>query len=466
MPLVSSRKDPDQRVVTATPQAAPAPAPTPLDVNPNPVRLTSVDTRWTPRNALITHIEGSSWIVDYYSQILTADSELSGQQVTANAVFQSYKRVIGMEVKVTSALTTTQDDETKAMKVEGAAMLYPFIIPNEGDMFSADIGQGKLGLFRVTSTVKKSIFQEACYEISYGLVNDNPTFIADLRNKSVETVYFHKDYLTYGQNPLLIKSDAEALVDLEHQYTLVLRNYINRFYSKEFCTFLTPKQSGPTYDHYLNAFIASNFMSSGIVPELYGMKLLNVDNCEELKADNLWTALSLRDVGLINTVFKRAGLATFHSFSMDPMLESIRWSGFHHLVYPLDPVETVDSSLAFAPAKPAIVAALRSSYGDSPAPTNIPTPVAMNLRGVFAPDAQVTALVTVDDYYVLSQKFYTGSAQMSVLESIAWQYLRREKLDFAQLLEMSKLYHSWGMLEQFYYVPMLLLFIRSAMKGI
>lgn len=465
MPILSSRKDPLQNVISATPQAPVAPVEVIKTSNPA-VKLTSVDTRWIPRTHLITHIEGASWYVDYFSQVLTEDSELSGQQVSANAAYQSYKRIVGLEMKVTSPLSTVQDDETKAMKVEGGATLYPFLIPNEGDMFVADIGEGKRGVFRITSTVKKSIFQEACYEISYSLNSDELSRIEDLLSKTVDSVYFHKDYLTYGQNPLLIKSDADVLLDLEKQVQLLVRTYCKKFYSREYATFIVPKQGQSVYDHFLNQFIQDTFGAHAeMSTELYSMKLLNVSGDELLRTDSLWKALAVRDVGVMNTLFQRSALVSPQEFVYNPMLESIRWSGFAKLVYPTDPEFSVDADLVTPLTYALEQWPFKPSLAESAPQLPITTPVAKNLRGIFPEGTALTALVTVDDYYVLSEKFYKKMAGMSVLETLTWQYLQGEKQDFTQLLELSKLYHAWGDLEQFYYVPLLVTFIRATIRG-
>jgi hypothetical protein len=145
----------------------------------------AVDNRDTPRINLLTHIVGSSWVVDYYSQVLNTNSQLSGQQLSVSAVYQQYKKINNLEIKVTSALTSSQDEQ-KNMSVTGEATLFPFIIPNDGDMFIADIGNGKKAVFTITRTTKLSIYKQACYTISYVLDSESLIKIDDLNAKVVE----------------------------------------------------------------------------------------------------------------------------------------------------------------------------------------------------------------------------------------------------------------------------------------
>jgi hypothetical protein len=206
----------------------------------------TIDARWTPRSSLLTHIGGSSWVVNYYAQVLDKDSNLSGQQYTKNPVYQSYKKIVNLEIKVQTPLNTDQDDANKEMNVTGSGTLYPSVIPNEGDMFLADIGEGRKAVFRITSSRKNSIFKEACYDISYTLDTDNIDKQLDLEQKTIVTYYFHKDFLINGNNPLVIKSDMDTLVNLKKVYDIMLYQYFKRFYSNEFKTLI--KQAQLDYD--------------------------------------------------------------------------------------------------------------------------------------------------------------------------------------------------------------------------
>jgi hypothetical protein len=73
--------------------------------------------------------------------------------------------------------------------------------------------------------------------------------------------------------------------------------------------------------------------------------------------------------------------------------------------------------------------------------------------------------VLIDDYYVLSADFYSQANTMSLLESAVWQYLNGTKLDALQLVKTADLVYNWGVLEQFYYTPILLVLMRACMYG-
>lgn len=463
MALVTGDSLRTEGIIKANPLTLPSSAVNTVLVNDKNFKSTIVDLKWEPRINLLTHIEGSSWVVDYYSQIINTDSNLSGQQFTKNAVYQSYTLIKDMEMKVSTPLSTSQDSETKAMTVTGGAILYPFIIPNEGDMFVADIGEGKKGVFRVTDSVKKSIFKEACYEISYGLnSDDNTNNIFDLNEKVVKTYFFHKDFLTYGQNPLLISSDNNVLINLDKSYRILAEQYFKKFFSNEFKTIMVPAQNFTVYDHFLVDYLLSEF-STRDSQEIRHVKKLNVDDDLTMKCDSFWKALKCRDVSYLNTTFNKVGLLNTRQFTNDPVLEGIRYTGIEKVIYPSDASVTVDYTqlaqnriLDLETLKPSPIL---------PGSDNAMVR-AINLRGTIEQVVESIYPVTVDNYYVLSQNFYNKNATQSVLESAVWDYLEHKPTDYAQLLDTSKAYFKWGVLEQFYYIPIIMTLIRSTIRGL
>jgi hypothetical protein len=74
--------------------------------------------------------------------------------------------------------------------------------------------------------------------------------------------------------------------------------------------------------------------------------------------------------------------------------------------------------------------------------------------------------VTVDDYYVLSANFYNNTNTQSTLETAVTAYINNNQVDADQLYNTAKNFHTWGSLEQFYYLPIVMTLIRSILKGI
>jgi hypothetical protein len=401
-------------------------------------------------------------VVDYYSQVLDTDSNLSGQQYTKNPVYQSYKKIANLEIKVQTALNTDQDDANKEMNVTGSGVLYPSVIPNEGDMFIADIGEGKTAVFTITASRKNSIFKEACYDISYKLDTDNEDKKLDLEQKTVVVYYFHKDFLLNGSNPLIIKNNMDTLLSLKKVYDIMLYQYFKRFFSNEFKTLVVPSQLKPTYDHYLTRYVLSMFNTQE-AHELAYMRLLNMDEDRISRCDSLWDALKHKDVGLLNTAFTKVGLVSVLSYKREPTFNGIRYSGMGAAVYPKDPYLTVDHT--YVNNVKTVESAGLSPSSDGAQASNVFVR-AVNLKLLDSEIGDDLYPVTVDDYYVLSQNFYDNNDQQSSLESAVNAYINNSQVDIDQLYNTAKNFHKWGSLEQFYYLPIVMTLIRSVLKGI
>ena len=415
----------------------------------------AVDNKVNPVDTLLEHVEGASWTLKaYYSQILTKDSQLNAQQTGTSAAYQQYNKIEALEVKVTSPLSQTQDPKTKAITYVGTALVYSLLIPNEGDMFVAAIGDGQLGIFTVTSTVKKSVFRKSTYEISYAISTTDLSFIQDLDIKTVNVYVYRKDFLSYGQDPLVIKRDNNQLLNLSQTYSVLARQYFPRFFDKEFKTFTLPGQPMPTYDPFLTDFIVRMFGNDDS-PILQEVRRLNVSDDPVMSQDNFWTALINKNMSYLKTGFTKATVVSTSGFSYDPFFNSIRYTGVKLCVYPLDPALNINNTDAWS-LKP-------------PAPQSIQEVPGGGIGvGIVSADGSQTVYdiqpVLTDTYYVLSGSFYNQTNTQTALENAVSLFLNNEKLDPVMLNRLANEFMTWGLLEQFYYVPILLMLIRASIR--
>lgn len=426
-------------------------------------RGVTVDTRYVPQASLLSHVEGSSWTVNYYSQVLDSSSDLAGQNINRSALYQQYTLVQGLELKVTTPLTTSQDNASKSMIVTGGANVYPFIIPNEGDMFIADIGDGKEGVFRVTLSERKSVFKDTVHTIEYQLIDySTPARRNDLNSKVVKKVYFVRDFLQYGQNPLLFEEDYVIMQKLQERYYDMAQTYFRMFVSQEYKTLIVPGQEQPVYDHFLTSAVMA-FFTMYDSPEVRNIRKLNVDDDNVMRIPTIWDVLRTRDKHLLKFCNRQAGLVSAKTFTHDPMMEGIYHSGITYVVYPKDPELDVDSEVASP--KPMAEVILR----------DVPSRV-RNLadllgdkvfEGLTRPDSPPTYRITVDDYYVFSQNFYNNTkVGQSLLEIQVRDYIDGKAPNNKALLALAQTYHAWGALERFYYVPVLLMLIKASVRSI
>ena len=257
MPILNDNNPAD--LVKPSPVADVADPVTTILVTESTYADVGIDTRWTPLQSIMSHIAGSVWEVTYFSQVIDTDSQLMPQSPTVSAAFQQYRKIEGMQLRVSDPLNIQQDDTTKMMQIDGSAIVFAAIIPNEGDMFTADIGLGKPAVFRVATSAKKAIFKEAAYDITYAFASTDEEYIHDLEMKTVQSLVFKKDFLNRGQNPLLLEEEAVIIENLEAQYRALADNYFNTFFNNEYKTLTVPGQTYSVYDPFLVKFVSEQF---------------------------------------------------------------------------------------------------------------------------------------------------------------------------------------------------------------
>lgn len=442
----------------------PVELPNPIVVAEPSIKTNIVDTRYEPLQSLLTHVEGSSWITFYYSQLVNSDDALQGQQSSGSPVMQQYKLIKHLELKVTNPLSISQDSESLEMQTTGTATLYPGVIPNEGDVFIADIGDGNEGIFKITNTTRKTISRESCYEVEYLLVDIADAFRkGDLNQKVIETFEFVKDFIVHGQHPLVQQEEFAIMSNLVTFYYQIVRRYFKLFTSREYATLLIPGQGEARYDHFLTGALKS-FHETLQAPEIRNIRQLNCDDDYVLKSTTIWDAIKAQDYKLLRHCVKRVGLLPTYYFTSVAVLEGIRYSGIQYVVYPLDHEESVDTELTTKERLPVDILLTQVPVEPMNLSDLITQTDLENAFGITPPT--MIKNVTVDNYYIFSEAFYNGDkTQQSLLELALTDYLNNMPVDLNKLLLFCRSYPNWGKLEQFYYLPILLVLIKANIRN-
>lgn len=452
MPIIKARPN--------KPQLPPKPE---LTVAKQDYKSIVVDTKYDPKETILAHVEGSSWTVDYYSQVVAKDSGLSGQGMGTDPLYQQYRLVSGMEIKVTSALSTSQLADTKEIGDTGTATVYPFVIPNKGDMFIADLLDGRRGIFEVTNSTKLSIFKEACHSIDYELTDfGTPERFADLSRKVVLKTYFEKDFIYHGQNPILVGEDYENLQFLRRNYGTLITQYFKRFYSKEYGTLIMPDQKQVTYDAYLVRALFQH-LSTWDARELTVLRQLNCDDDQVMTADSIWTVIMERNRALIPDAFHQVGYVSARSFTRQPVFEGIRYSGIEHVIYPNDPMVRVDNQLTQNVKAAGEFTPLRQEM--------INRKSLASLINASQPDATKIGIkdTFTDGYYVFSKEFYEDNRAVgaqSLLELCVQDYLDDKEIAYGRIRELVEASARWDAVNSFYFVPVLIILIKAVIRAI
>jgi len=410
-----------------------------------------VDTEVINANALLTMVEGSKWTVNYYSQVLTSESAGNNQSFDQDPVHQQYRFIVGMEFKVSTPLDQSENGETGEFQVTGTALTYPGWIPNEGDMFIADVGDGRSGVFGVTNTNRKSMFKDAVFEIEYTMVSYlTVERESDLSNKVVKTEYFNKEFLVAGENPFLDTEQHKWEKDLKTEYQRLVLVYHKSFYSRENKTITSPCDC-VFYDYFLsNMFskvISRNDLAGLPEPTL---KALGGDINKDVFT--LWDMLIRRDKSLMFILATRFRKVKTTEFAMQPYFSSIAMSDINFAIWPMS--ELTHAEKVCHKSRDSLLDDIANST-DNPlviysSPDNI---------DIYDPDH--------DPFYVFSKAFYEeDNTKMSALESLTYDYLQHEALSLDTLLRLAKASDEWTPLQRFYFIPVMLILIKVSIKGV
>lgn len=417
-----------------------------------------VDTRYTPQSDLLSYIEGSAWIVDYYSQILDTHDQIGGQDTSLPAPLQSYRRIFSMELKVLQDLSQIAvDAATGENTLQGSANVYPFLTPQVGDMFRVGMADGREGLFKVTRSDPRQLFHDRVHVIEYQLItSNNKNAIYDLDKKTLTTYYFVKDFLLNLQNPLLEEEDYHASKKLEQFYYDMTNLYMRQYFSRERMTLIVPGQKAYTYDHGLTDFVKAVLQDTDS-STVQGIRQLNVGDDPTITSLNLWTMLLARDPKLMKFISTKTGLVNRGQFHASALMSGMRYIGIDFVVYPLDPKVDVDSELDACKTKMVTgenIVSKMSPY----VPPEPPTDDAVVPLVPFKP-------IDMNNAYVLSQAFYTRNGVMqSLLEKCLLDYLDFKIIAAKDILTLADASYDIGAVEKFYYFPLILLLIRYNLR--
>jgi hypothetical protein len=450
-------------IIEDTPLTPPVEKPVPVQVTAPEFRGVTVNSRYEAVTSLLTHIEGASWTVNYYSQVLGLDNALSGQNLDRPAAYQQYKLIQDFEFKVTTSLNTTQDQNTKEFNVTGQAHVYPCgLVPNEGDCFIADVGDGREAVFEITGSEKRSIYRDGAYIVDYKIVawSEQDNRIQDLNSKVVQTLHLTTGMMDNGQRGLMDISDYQLSVKLQVYHDEIVDYYFSRFMSRDLRTLILPGQDNLVYDPFLTRAVLA-MLRDEQHPNIKLIRELNVHEDQNYNVSNIWTALlKKRRKELIGSM-QKVGLVNCRAFSRDPVLNSVRYAGVDFVVYPIPTFTPLDyehgnqtkllSSVVIKPTHTQLVDLFDLIQID-------------DLNGL--PSFEAPAINRSNaDTYVFSPQFYQRTSPgQSALELAFQNYLDDKAIPLKLLLQLCVSYTSWAPLDQFYQIPFLLAMVRGALR--
>lgn len=441
-----------------------------------PVTMASalVQSRFEPRQSLLTMIQGSIFVSDYFNQVLDKNDAAKAQAQNLDAPYQQYNLIRALEGRLQGDFSFSANDDDKTKTVTGEMIIYPGVVPNDGDMFLADTGDGRRGIFTVTRCVPLSYYKQTCYTIQFQQIAvDDAARIADLESKIVERFIYVTDFMRFGKNPVLLDSLYNDYRTLFRIGETMIGEYLRLFFSEVSQTLMIPGQEwdGRKYNAY-DPFIVNAVL--GVLettqhPLLRKVSKHNTEAQYAFRTTTIWDALLQIEPSHLHLACQRMGLAPKGVAWSRANFGGVYWSKIDVIMYPMEAREDADSSRTYNP-----------EHADLHRLSSGPAPVRDFFRLISVKDATGNQVVetrtddqapnihdvNVDDYYVFSQAFYQEDyTKMSHLERMVWSVLNQEEIDVPKLSELVQQSKRWDKLERFYYIPVLMVLVGLAMRG-
>lgn len=446
----------------------------PVKVQPKAYIGNTVDTSETHFDQLTSYIAGQSWTIDYFWLIRGRDDDNRLQERDTHPIFQQYKLIKGFELKVTQPLTPSQVGDTKDMTLKGAANVYGVLPPKEGDIFLGDMGDGREGMFGVTSTNRLTHYTSTVHEIEYSLICPVDQELHDkLYNFSAqETTIFHKEFLDTGNDPMISEGQTELVNRLKEHYERLIALYFHDHFSRNLQSLLVPNQREShnpriTYDPFLVRYLKT-ILTTQDHPAMRHLTEFNVQGDQTMYEFTFWNCLETMDHAMLAMSVHQAGVVDVDNFfNRRPTLNSIYYSGVEAVIYP--DMSRTDADSGYGPyiGDPDLEKLVRGAarFRDlnrllKPTLNLDPT---LEIYEVNSPErSPQIKRVTVDDYYVLSKEFYLHKpdTKLCKLETLTMAALKGEAIDITTLDYLCTHAIHWDNLERFYYFPILFTLLR------
>lgn len=403
----------------------------------NPERTTVIDMERTPKSYLLPVVEGSSWPTERWYRSLKGKNDpkvLFDPKVDTPS--QQFDCIRNLELRVTSALDRSQDGGNKTYSMMGAATVVNSVPVNEGDFFTASIGDGRFGLFTITSSNRPSNNKISTYTVEYGMLYEvTPRHREVLERCTARTYYYIKERAYTGGDTLLTEKEYRQFMQLGEYITSIEETYVKRFYSADAQTLLYPNPTwGYAYDVFLTLFVkALGLRVVGKDIRIYPHQRTNVKDVETLfslilKQDPLF----LQDANRPNKPFLTRSFRTLQPAN------NVAWS-------------KIVVTRFFQADMP-----LNQQLGNWE-PFAAFNPVQVPLNGSDVPLFNPLTYTP----YILSETFYAGSYS-SVLEYALQAYLNKQPLDSQIAAQLGAEVHKLPRDSQFYYVPLVYVLLKYA----
>ena len=419
------------------------------------VRVTSHrQSSKTPSYLELSLVDGNSWTVDYFKQNLYEHDIVQTLDPLVSASLQEYELIKKYDIKVLDGLESTVDPDTGGYVVSGSGIIYGPFKPNLSDVFKVKLLDGEIGLFSITEINSRTHRKVKAFVVNYVLLGvlstpDVAELYETLQTKTVRVYHYDKDASVNLASPLITDNNLNKKKTLNEYLKTSIRHYFNAVMDNDTMSIIIPELNVKIFDPMLNGFIYET-VSTVEHKNIVKINKFDLDHTAHFKGDTFWDALLNKDKTMLTEKIHKVGLLSKSAFNMHSPYNGIGYSIIDYVVVPYDL-----STLSF---KDNI---LSSMVSDNPTLSAIGNNVGVDSEG-----NTVTLVPDIDDFYVLSEEFYTETLPLTMLGKMVQRYLNNDSVDVNDIILLASNINNWNPVQKFYYVPILWLLIKTEINSL
>lgn len=228
----------------------------------------AIDTSAYPNTTdmIVGFMEGKRVLVTYYRQLRQGGNNLrtniSDYPTSRNVLDNEYQKIINLEITMRKGFDFEANPELAVIDVSGEAMFYPNMNPSNGDVFTMGVGDGRIGVFQISSVAPMSWRSQSVYAVKFTLQSfAGPEDIDPIEGSvTLRSVFSKENYL--GNTAALLSE--VTYINLEKIKTFrsnILKFYHQSFFNRELCSYLRPDG---LYDPHVVKFLSEKLSMQDI----------------------------------------------------------------------------------------------------------------------------------------------------------------------------------------------------------
>ena len=260
---------------------------------------------------LTTYTEGRIIYITYFSQQFDATDVQSNvvdlSMLTKDDVHIAWTQIRNFELRVKSEFEFNWDYDTNNAEFKGEGIVFPRFVPKIGDIFLYKV-RDKYGIFYISDVARLAIGQDTYHSIKFTMQEYlTPIFRDRLGKQSTRIVYFDRTKYLAGNTAMLTSEEYGYKKDLEHLRSEIIEDYMERFYSTEFSTFIRPDS---IYDPYIVEYWNTKVGITETMQQIRPTQLLiSVSNFKK----TIWATLTSHPIKDLSHVDRYSNTETFQS---------------------------------------------------------------------------------------------------------------------------------------------------------